>query len=475
MIHWRLVRGQDAMQLAVGTSLLLFALGCAGCGSSGRAVARLGCDEYCQQAGAPEGNPELAQSILIDTTGTVIPLSLGTVPVTLSCRSSSPCRGGALLLAGPEGVATPRGLALGCAPGGQCLGRSSLDVAAHSIRTLGVPLSAVGRELLRSYGRISAFVLVEFPPDSVRRSVTPIEVALSHSAPAGSAIVSEPDEIALDDGRIWITHENQNTVTEIDASTGEALGAAVRVASGPDAIAAEQDRLWVASRGELSKRTLTDSGSVTAIDAGTGTVVDRPIVIAGSATALAAGGGGVWVSGENLARIEASNASLGAPVDSLPEAVEGLAVAEGRVWVAASGGVTQVSSSSGEVIGRPAAVGSSALGAGDGSVWVADAAANSVARIGASSGTIEGKPIQVGLNPDALAVGEGDVWVANGGSGTVTRIEASTGTVLGTTKVGLDPDSVAVGDGSVWVANALSDTVTRLDARTGKILPFGSS
>jgi serine/threonine-protein kinase len=103
-------------------------------------------------------------------------------------------------------------------------------------------------------------------------------------------------------------------------------------------------------------------------------------------------------------------------------------------------------------------------------VWVANRKDGTVNRIDRASPSLVGSPIGVGNLPTGVFVGRRTVWVTNNGDGTVTRIDPSTAQVIGDPiAVGKDPRGVIEDGDSVWVANAGDDTVTRIDRRTAKV------
>jgi hypothetical protein len=113
---------------------------------------RLGCHQYCQQAGGYGGAPgATAQPVMrFATARTVVPLSDGAVPITLTCLLPFRCSGAVLLEFPPfTGEATAY------------RGRSDLDVPAHATVTIAVPLSTDGQALLRSQGRIRVLVIAD--------------------------------------------------------------------------------------------------------------------------------------------------------------------------------------------------------------------------------------------------------------------------------------------------------------------------
>ena len=139
-------RGQGLALLACSVGLVVLA----GCGHSHH-VARLGCHQYCQQAGGyGGGGPPVPKLMRIVTTGTVAALKDGTVPIELSCVFARPCSGALLL----NSVSTGPTQAI------DVQGRSDLLVAAHGTRTIGVLLSPGSLGLLRA-GRVKVSVTAD--------------------------------------------------------------------------------------------------------------------------------------------------------------------------------------------------------------------------------------------------------------------------------------------------------------------------
>ena len=112
----------------------------------------------------------------------------------------------------------------------------------------------------------------------------------------------------------------------------------------------------------------------------------------------------------------------------------------------------------------------SAVAAGAGAVWVANATNGTVSRIDPASQKVVGT-IPIAGTPVALAVGFGAVWVVNGEGRTVFQINPAANKVVQTITVGNGPDAIAAGAGGVWVANGLDDTVSRIDPQHGVAVP----
>jgi len=450
----------------VGALVLVLAV--AGCGGSsqsnaGRAskpvganhVVTLGCGDLCEQAGASGAPPGAARSpIRLDTTGIVVPSPAGVVPVTFSCAASVQCQG-AILFIDRDAE---------CSQGPACLGRSDLIVGAHTTRTLGVKLSALGAGELGRYGRM----LVD------------VDVLVGRYAPAGGDIT-----VAL-----------SQTPPKDEIAVG----------NNPGAIAVGAPSAWVAN---------FDDGTLTRLNAATGAVVGSPSKVGSSPSALAVGGRSVWVGEESSDRVVRLSARSGRPDGKpilAPQGPDELATGLGSLWVggANDGDITRIAMASGRVVGRPIKlVGSGPLAFADGSLWVSNGGSE-VRRVDAATGKVI-TVIRVPEFPQAMTAGRGRVWIANGDGATLTEIDADTGKVLdshvpgggfpislalaGRTlwildqktgsvaklntatlaltpevdPVGLLPAQLAIGAGSVWVVNGGSNSVTRIDAATGAV------
>jgi hypothetical protein len=98
---------------------------------------RLGCGEYCQNAGGYGDGANVEAVMRIETLGRVTAVD-GAVPVELSCLRREPCRGAILVSASP--------------PDELELGRSDLYVEGRSSATIAVPLSAEAMAALERAG-----------------------------------------------------------------------------------------------------------------------------------------------------------------------------------------------------------------------------------------------------------------------------------------------------------------------------------
>ena len=210
-----------------------------------------------------------------------------------------------------------------------------------------------------------------------------------------------------------------------------------------------------------------------------------------------------------------------AAVIPLPGA-SSLAVADGVLWVLASGGVVRIDPESNRVVGQPLRVPADAevIAVGLGALWVAGVApgdlatpgvdavtridlttgrrvatvrvgrapldlaatpgavwftnsgggGDSVARIDPRTNRLVGRPARTGASPQSLATGGGSLWVANHDAATVTRIELASGKVVANIPVPSEPHRVAYGAGAAWVGNWHDNSVSRIDPATNRVV-----
>ncbi len=88
-------------------------------------------------------------------------------------------------------------------------------------------------------------------------------------------------------------------------------------------------------------------------------------------------------------------------------------------------------------------------------------APDSIARVDPATGGVEAV-FAVGTRPTTIAAGEGAVWVLNAADGTISRLDPATGATR-TFAVGAHPADLAVGAGAVWIVDADYATVRRVD------------
>jgi YVTN family beta-propeller protein len=241
----------------------------------------------------------------------------------------------------------------------------------------------------------------------------------------------------------------------------------------------------VTGGGEGSERAPRAAGSGERPAAGERAVapaVRAPSVVATIAVAKGADGiafadGAVWVAAPrdgDLVRIDARTNRVTARVRAGRDP-DSVAAGGGMAWITsrADGHLRRF-----EARAEPSSAGARRVGAKPEGIaltprlaWVVSAVDDSVTRVDRATGAVVGRPIAVGEQPIDVVAGTSGVWTANSADGTVTHLDAATGRVVGRAiRVGRQPKGVTEGLGSVWVANNGDDTVTQIDPRNGRVL-----
>jgi YVTN family beta-propeller protein len=158
----------------------------------------------------------------------------------------------------------------------------------------------------------------------------------------------------------------------------------------------------------------------------------------------------------------------------MPDPEASVGAGEGAVWMIVDHSPRQLVKVDFEtlaVVDRYDIEGSvTAVRAGVGGVWIADAISNTIRRFDPATEKVVAT-IQVGPKPQFLAVGEGAVWVMNQADGTVSRIDPASNTVVATIHLGetVQGGDIAVGGGYVWLRG--SDTLLfKIDPATNAIV-----
>jgi hypothetical protein len=255
----------------------------------------------------------------------------------------------------------------------------------------------------------------------------------------GAYRFNAPTSAAVYHGDLYVTNGAGNTVTEVAASTGAhvaTFGGTTYGFDGPTAILLVGSTLFVAD-GAGNALTEFDAGTRAFVRQITGTQFSDPI-------ALAAGGGDVFA-------------------------------------LNAAGSVTEVSASTGEVLGN--ASGSqfgfstpTSIAIADHNLFVTNSASNSVTEINADTmafvATISGS--SYGFDePAGILNRYGTIWVANQAGGSVTEFSAATGDVVRVITNSWLPTPVPItfGDGYVFTASppGSSPMVSQITPSSGSV------
>jgi DNA-binding beta-propeller fold protein YncE len=210
------------------------------------------------------------------------------------------------------------------------------------------------------------------------------------------------------------------------------------------------------------------------------------------AGAMTVADGMLWVlaSGAVVGIDPETNAAVGRPL-RVPVNAEAIAVGQGTLWAASVGPgdlgragedqVTRIDLATGRSVAT-ITVGRAPLDLAvtPGAVWVTNSGGggDSVARIDPATNRLAGRRVTTGASPQSLAAGGRSVWVANHDAGTVTRIELASGKVVADIPVPSEPHRVAYGAGAAWVGNWHDNSVSRIDPASNRVvgspIPIGS-
>jgi DNA-binding beta-propeller fold protein YncE len=210
------------------------------------------------------------------------------------------------------------------------------------------------------------------------------------------------------------------------------------------------------------------------------------------ARSMAVADGVLWVlASGTVVRIDPeTNTVVGKPL-RVPTDAEAIAVGDRALWVArvapgdlgtpGKDAVTRIDLATGRTVAT-ITVGRAPLDlvATPGAVWVPNSGGggDSVARIDPRTNRLAGRPVRTGASPQSLAAGGGSLWVANHDAATVTRIELASGKVVADIPVPSEPHRVAYGAGAAWVGNWHDNSVSRIDPAANRVvgspIPIGS-
>jgi len=146
------------------------------------------------------------------------------------------------------------------------------------------------------------------------------------------AVGDYPRRVAVAGGFVWVSNLRSDSVTRIDPATNEAVE--IGGLAEPKGIAAAGGRVWV---------TEVDAGRLVPIDPDQAAVSGRRIEVGDRPQGVLSAFGSLWVSnlGGTVARVDIDRRRVSArvdiagevPLDGDEEGPEGLAAADGRLWV----------------------------------------------------------------------------------------------------------------------------------------------
>jgi serine/threonine-protein kinase len=184
-------------------------------------------------------------------------------------------------------------------------------------------------------------------------------------------------------------------------------------------------------------------------------------------------GSALWVTeyaGPRVVRVDAGgriDRRLSVPSRGLfPDAENGVAVADGSLWLARGAEVLRVDPRSGAVLARFAVPTRATLvTAAQGAVWAVSSESGRVVKIDPGANAVTATALLHGWVADMTVAG-GSAWVAVTPQDVVYRLSLDDASVADAFPAGPSPASVTVGGGAVWTASRAGGTITRIDPTT---------
>ncbi len=143
----------------------------------------------------------------------------------------------------------------------------------------------------------------------------------------------------------------------------------------------------------------------------------------------------------------------------------------GSLWVANAldGTVSRIDRTRDQIVTVPVDGRPTALAFGAGSLWIVDGDARSVAQLDPGTNRVVQR-IEVANAPRAVAVAAGAMWVASEVDGAVYRIDLERPRAGRSIPLGANPTAIAAGAGAIWAASEEAGTVTRIEPRSGTVV-----
>jgi YVTN family beta-propeller protein len=270
--------------------------------------------------------------------------------------------------------------------------------------------------------------------------------------------------VAVGEGHVWVTSEDNRTVSRIDPKT-DRVSLTSAAGADPTHVAVGEGAVWVSNGNDktlirLDPRTLK---IVQTYLPGGGRGYCGPVAV---------GEGAVWVADSlgaaGLTRISPGN-DLTARAAGVPPCAGQVAVGGGGVWLVGSPAsyvsrdqhdcsCFAIPSKSAErvdpvklkAVAIPLDFVPADIAADEQGVWVVDRRDDFLWRIDPKTNRVVGR-VRVGDSPFAVATDGSSVWTANLDDGTVSRIDPKQGEVVATIKVGPRPTDIAADEDGVWV------------------------
>jgi hypothetical protein len=225
-------------------------------------------------------------------------------------------------------------------------------------------------------------------------------------------------------------------------------------------IAFSKDAAWVTTADQTLVRVSLGTRKVTRID--------RMPWLPGD---VATGGDSVWVvqdAGQEVMRLDARSGRVAGRFeirgDPTGQNADGVAYADGSLWVSRGDSVVRVDPRTGRVLHRFATPARYLLFA-DGEIWAGEPASGRIWKIDPSTSRVQGQKLHGWLSD--LAVGGGSVWAPIIPDSVVFKLSEDDLSIQTSLPAGADPEQASFGRGHLWVANTAANAVSLVDDVSG--------
>ena len=330
-------------------------------------------------------------------------------------------------------------------------------------RSGGPSVTRAARALALAGAAFAAFALVgcagDAPPaPQVGRACDPGALRLTRTNV--TPLPGVPSDVAADRTGAWVVLRDRGELQRVDLRTARLRGPAIHVGRTPIAVALGFGSAWVADR---------DASRLVSVIEASGRRqrvaprVDVP-------TDVAVGAGFVWVTSLDdgyVGRVVPDPPQLGATPFVPGRVASRVAVGGDTVWVAATAdrNLARVDPASGRLVGDPVDPqlrSITALAAGPGVVWAADAVGSALRRVARKATWVPDVRVSTGFVPRDVALGECALFVA-AADGSVHVLDQATGEELvPPVRVGVSSGSVAVWTDTLWVTDPRARKLVRL-------------
>jgi len=286
------------------------------------------------------------------------------------------------------------------------------------------------------------------PPPLEASANTVVKVGPASAAVLALAEISDPTEMVVDSGALWVLSSSGRNLIRVDLATF--ASAPIGLPATPTGLTAAGGAIWI-----------TTGFGATAGDAGVVQVgigsrrIEGTIALGAGVDGIAAGDGALWVTNRlrnTLTRINLTTRTVTGELE-VGEQPEAVAFGEGAVWVANTADRTvwrvdprsMLRTAEISLIDVPYD-----LATGFGRIWVTSALGNSVVVIDVASNSLQ-RTLDVQGTPRGVSVGTDSVWLADA-AGNALRLDPDDPTQMQTIPLAGAPHDVAAEGDGAWVS-----------------------